>query len=772
MKVRYVLMVLIITGFCTRVWAQGREVPVEVIVDKISYKHIRGFLERTTEAVYKLYHTEISQANYLADKGCLRLVSRDADKNLELAADPVLGPFRKMRPFNADASGVIKIIMESFKDNKGDPCGYDKGDHHYSVTSLEVKVADLNPGVYSAPYTLLGKDGKMSAEIRIRYGIPLPAPISHKDHLAVNDVTKVVELASSIALENTKNLDYQWEYQSEGMKDWKAFDNRTVSPSVVFFPIRDVFKNPIKINQLLHLRMKVVSPELSSEYVSTELTFTPEAPQFDTTGIVLVPSCPNNPSGAITINNPRGVAAQFAYYVIRQKTMDTQHYPDVIAATDQVKSGKIKNGENINAAGFSDGDYTIVVYNADMKVGNVFRTHAFTIAQYPSLTIKSTEVKDATCSNTPDGQIMVEAAGGNPAKLTYLLSPAAGKLQSAGRVAVFTELVPGTYTVVVRDACGQLISSKDLDVAQKVALIRGKIVMGTEAVGEFSNGAVQVTLEGGSGKFKYSVAKNNITLVEKEVTSGSFTIERLAKGNYHLKVVDPEAAKCPGWDTVFTVTAKMLTTDTAANTMPNAQDTGVTKKDRTDFSTMTVTPEYKMGMTIRKAVFNQPAGKNITSFASYIQIAPAQKKYYIIIEKSRFEMRVYNAMDSSLIVMYPVVFGNDDQGDKMTENDRKTPEGIFHIIAKKPHEKWGKFLALDYPTEESMTKFLERKAKGLIPADARIGSDIGLHGTWQKEDAAVDAYQNWTSGCVCTKNEYIEELYTYIPVGTKVIIKK
>jgi len=36
---------------------------------------------------------------------------------------------------------------------------------------------------------------------------------------------------------------------------------------------------------------------------------------------------------------------------------------------------------------------------------------------------------------------------------------------------------------------------------------------------------------------------------------------------------------------------------------------------------------------------------------------------------------------------------------------------------------------------------------------------------------AVDAYQNWTNGCVSLKCEDMDEVYKIAPVGTKVVIQ-
>lgn len=157
-----------------------------------------------------------------------------------------------------------------------------------------------------------------------------------------------------------------------------------------------------------------------------------------------------------------------------------------------------------------------------------------------------------------------------------------------------------------------------------------------------------------------------------------------------------------------------------------------------------------------------------TSFKNAVADA---NDYYVVVEKHSYELKVYDEYGNWLI-SYPVVFGSKDLGDKMMQGDRKTPEGTYHITAKRPHPKWDKFLALDYPTADDYKKFNERKAQGLIPANAQIGGEIGIHGTWPHEEFAVDQYQNWTMGCVSTKNAYIDEIFAKLPVGTKVIIKR
>jgi murein L,D-transpeptidase YafK len=142
----------------------------------------------------------------------------------------------------------------------------------------------------------------------------------------------------------------------------------------------------------------------------------------------------------------------------------------------------------------------------------------------------------------------------------------------------------------------------------------------------------------------------------------------------------------------------------------------------------------------------------------------------IIIDKSDYELSVYDS--KGWYATYPVVFGNNTLDDKKVEGDKNTPEGNFRITGKRVHDKWDRFLAIDYPTQESWEKFRKRKQRGEIPQNASIGGGIGIHGTWPKEDFVIDKYKNWTLGCISMKCDDVEEVYGFTPVGTKVTIRK
>lgn len=147
-----------------------------------------------------------------------------------------------------------------------------------------------------------------------------------------------------------------------------------------------------------------------------------------------------------------------------------------------------------------------------------------------------------------------------------------------------------------------------------------------------------------------------------------------------------------------------------------------------------------------------------------------QDPMYVVIDKRKYELSVYDAQ--GWYATYPVVFGNPSLDDKKMEGDRNTPEGNFKINQKNAHAKWDRYMGINYPTQESLEKFALRKQRGEIPSSARPGGGIGIHGTWPGEDYVIDKFTNWTNGCIALKRADIEDLYSYLPMGTPVTIKK
>jgi lipoprotein-anchoring transpeptidase ErfK/SrfK len=139
--------------------------------------------------------------------------------------------------------------------------------------------------------------------------------------------------------------------------------------------------------------------------------------------------------------------------------------------------------------------------------------------------------------------------------------------------------------------------------------------------------------------------------------------------------------------------------------------------------------------------------------------------------KSKNRLFVYHK--GAILTAYKCVFGGNPAGQKLREGDRRTPEGIFTILESHKHDKWHTFMLFDYPNNESRKNHEEAKRKGLIPQDARIGGNVGIHGIWFNGDNVIELKHDWTDGCISLMNKDIEELNKLVKPGyTNLIIVK
>jgi murein L,D-transpeptidase YafK len=144
------------------------------------------------------------------------------------------------------------------------------------------------------------------------------------------------------------------------------------------------------------------------------------------------------------------------------------------------------------------------------------------------------------------------------------------------------------------------------------------------------------------------------------------------------------------------------------------------------------------------------------------------KPTVLLVKKLDRRLTVYRG--TTPLKTYPVVLGGNPRPDKLCQGDMCTPEGVYHVVCKYNHPRWDKFILLDYPNSQNWLKFTRAKIKGQLPEAARIGGDIGIHGT-------ADPLRNlnredWTLGCVSLLNRDIEEIYPMVNDDTLVVIKK
>lgn len=142
----------------------------------------------------------------------------------------------------------------------------------------------------------------------------------------------------------------------------------------------------------------------------------------------------------------------------------------------------------------------------------------------------------------------------------------------------------------------------------------------------------------------------------------------------------------------------------------------------------------------------------------------------LVVDKTNYSLRVLYR--KRMIRAYKATFGPNPKLNKIMEGDRCTPEGWFKITNLNPRSQYNKFMLLDYPNDSATYRFNNLKKAGKLPASARIGGSIGIHGIWPGGDNLIELGVGWTDGCVALKNKDVEELFSFVGPGTKVYIKK
>ena len=152
------------------------------------------------------------------------------------------------------------------------------------------------------------------------------------------------------------------------------------------------------------------------------------------------------------------------------------------------------------------------------------------------------------------------------------------------------------------------------------------------------------------------------------------------------------------------------------------------------------------------------------------ELVNIEEELLVLIDKSDYKLSILQ--DDIVLKEYPVVFGGNSVDDKLKEGDKCTPEGTFKIQDKYPHQKWSKFIWINYPTEESWKKHNKAKEDGVIENDATIGGEIGIHGVPEGKDFLITQQINWTLGCIALKNKDVNEIYNFINENSTIIIQQ
>lgn len=156
---------------------------------------------------------------------------------------------------------------------------------------------------------------------------------------------------------------------------------------------------------------------------------------------------------------------------------------------------------------------------------------------------------------------------------------------------------------------------------------------------------------------------------------------------------------------------------------------------------------------------------------------------HVYIRKSTGRMGVYSY--GKLERQFAVATGI-RSGNKQREGDKRTPEGEFIIIQKRPSKRFTLSLDLDYPrpedaarglddgliTEEEYVRILTAHRRGRMPPwNTRLGGAILIHGGRVPISTPFLFRFMRTHGCVRVREPDMKYLYERVPVGTHVTIE-
>jgi murein L,D-transpeptidase YafK len=158
----------------------------------------------------------------------------------------------------------------------------------------------------------------------------------------------------------------------------------------------------------------------------------------------------------------------------------------------------------------------------------------------------------------------------------------------------------------------------------------------------------------------------------------------------------------------------------------------------------------------------------------------------IVIVRKDFSLSIYE--DTMLIKTYRASFGMNVHKTKNKAGDQATPVGEYQICSIDTVHKYYKFLKINYPNIDDAADALRigkisqeeynRLSYEFYYEDCphtmtAIGINVGIHGIGKYNSIFrnLPFVYNWTDGSVAVSNEDIEEIYSVVKKGTKVVIK-
>ena len=158
----------------------------------------------------------------------------------------------------------------------------------------------------------------------------------------------------------------------------------------------------------------------------------------------------------------------------------------------------------------------------------------------------------------------------------------------------------------------------------------------------------------------------------------------------------------------------------------------------------------------------------------------------LIIDRENYTLNLYE--DTVLVKSYRVSFGKNVHKAKYRAGDDATPVGEYKICSIDSSQLYTRIFRLNYPNIDDASNALRKGLisqkefnqikfefyyEGCTKFNKVLGGEIGIHGIGRLNFIFKNLpfVYNWTNGSIAMSDEDIEELYSVVKVGTKVVIK-
>ncbi len=162
----------------------------------------------------------------------------------------------------------------------------------------------------------------------------------------------------------------------------------------------------------------------------------------------------------------------------------------------------------------------------------------------------------------------------------------------------------------------------------------------------------------------------------------------------------------------------------------------------------------------------------------------ALSNLWIRVSKGKQTVWIYRGPDLEATIpadmAYNFFLDKQRRGSREQPDHWRTPEGLYHVVAKNPQSLFYKAFVLNYPSaadgERGFSEGLisDRQLAAIRLADQRFAvppMDTPLGGWIEIHGQGSGARTTWTRGCVAIPNADIDALWESVHVGTPVLIE-